>query len=651
MKTVTVDFETYFDKEYSLSKKHMTTEKYIRDDKFKVHGAGIKIGRNESLWVSGKYLPKAFEKLELHKHMLVGHNLQFDGAILAWRYGIYPSIYADTLGMSRAIIGPSLKRFGLKYVSEYLVGMTKMAGLEQTLGKINLTKDEERRLSKYCVALPTRHKNSDGFFEAGDTEMTYAIFREMIPYLPKHELLALDWTIRTFTNPELFLDTDLLKNYYHEVVSNKKQTIKDAGLEDRKVLMSNPKFAEALEELDVVPPTKINAKGQVKFAFAKTDEGLKKLTSHPDPRVQTLVAARLANKSTIEETRSLAYWDASRRGAWPAAYNYSGAMATHRYSGNKGGGGNPQNMTRGGTLRKAVYAPSGYRVGVADLSQIECRATLWFGMQFSGPDGEEAKALKIMEEGGDIYSYFGGKIYGVEISKATHPIERQIAKSAVLGLGYGMGKARFLEYCLQMGIPMDEFLAADVVSLYRKTFTGVVKFWRHCQKSVAGMIEGVYETCIPTAESPTLITKRAPITDAPSIKAPSGLYIKYPGLKRDAEGQMVYDNKGIETKLFGGKIAQNIMECVTSEMMRNQVTEMSKKYPVKMVTHDELVCLIPEEDEDTHKWDPDKGEWEKTGDGEFSKFAVEVMTKPVPHMPGLPVGIESDTAIRYGDAK
>ena len=40
MDIVTLDFETYYDKEYSLSK--MTTEEYIRDDRFEIIGLAVK---------------------------------------------------------------------------------------------------------------------------------------------------------------------------------------------------------------------------------------------------------------------------------------------------------------------------------------------------------------------------------------------------------------------------------------------------------------------------------------------------------------------------------------------------------------------------------------------------------------------------------
>ena len=40
MKILTVDFETYYDREYSLLR--LTTEEYVRSDKFEVIGVAVK---------------------------------------------------------------------------------------------------------------------------------------------------------------------------------------------------------------------------------------------------------------------------------------------------------------------------------------------------------------------------------------------------------------------------------------------------------------------------------------------------------------------------------------------------------------------------------------------------------------------------------
>ncbi len=53
MKIIALDFETYYDKEYSLSK--ITTEEYIRDARFETIGVGVKEDGQDAVWVSGTH--------------------------------------------------------------------------------------------------------------------------------------------------------------------------------------------------------------------------------------------------------------------------------------------------------------------------------------------------------------------------------------------------------------------------------------------------------------------------------------------------------------------------------------------------------------------------------------------------------------------
>ena len=50
---ITLDMETYYDSEYSLTK--MTTEQYIRDPRFEIIGVSYKIGDAPAKWVSLTY--------------------------------------------------------------------------------------------------------------------------------------------------------------------------------------------------------------------------------------------------------------------------------------------------------------------------------------------------------------------------------------------------------------------------------------------------------------------------------------------------------------------------------------------------------------------------------------------------------------------
>jgi DNA polymerase len=275
-------------------------------------------------------------------------------------------------------------------------------------------------------------------------------------------------------------------------------------------------------------------------------------------------------------------------------------------------------------------------------------------MQITGPTGEEARALKVMEEGGDIYGWFGTRIYGKPINKKDTPLERQVSKSAVLGLGFGMGAQRFIDYCRASGIHgiTPEF-AEFIIHLYRETFEGVTLFWRQCTKAIDALLRGVPGYTLPHTGISVVETALDPIFHQPAIRLPNGLYIKYPGLNKNGDGEVSYLDGAKFVKLFGGKTMENIVQALAALIMRMQKRELNKHYPVVMTTHDELVCLIPEDHGDTHSWSEEKQVWykPKDGDGVFSKVARGIMTKPVSFFPGLPIDIESDTAYTYGDAK
>lgn len=696
---VVVDYETYYAHDYSLSK--MSTESYIRDDRFKVHGAGIKVNGGPSVWVPAHLLQKVFDRMPWERIMLIGHELHFDGTITNWIYGKKPYLYCDTLGMSRAILGQHNARHGLGHAAPVLIGQHKMEGLAQTMGCRDLSPKQMAELIDYCIGVARWNPNKQRT-EAGDTELTWGIFKKMLPLFPRKEFKVLDWCIRQFAQPTLYLDTVKLESYIGEVQDQKRIAIEDVyyqqqfgqlayyvhhesgcvfrdapdreqdGLaeqisremylelradgyaadrltdvqheEGRKILASADKYAAALEALGVTPPTKINKKGKVTFAFAKTDDEHKALLEydyadeHTNAQVQALVAARLEVKSTIEETRAIKYHDASTRGEWPVDYNYCGAKNTHRISGGKGGGGNPTNLKRGGTLRDCIYPAEGKKLLVADLSQIECRIILWLGSKMPRANGE-LEALEIMRKGGDLYSYFASLMYGYEVLKHSHPFERQIGKSAVLGLGFGMGVARFIDYCLTSGIRIQPVLAESAVNLYRNRFSGVKQYWMVLDKSMKSAVyDGVGSIQYPVGLPGLPISKivREPLFGHVSLQSPSGLLLKYPDLCWDAEGEGTYRDGNSRVKIFGGKFAENETQHLARNVLFDKLLEVDDQYPVRMSTYDEIVCEIDD-------------------DPEVEQIATEfiqgVMTRPHPDFPGLPLGVEIGTGYTYGSAK
>jgi len=660
--SVVVDFETFWANDYSLSTKkyRTTTQNYIWDERFKVHGAGIKVGERPSIWVPERLLPQVFNKLQLETRPIIGHHLNFDGGILAWRYGIYPKLYIDTLALSRAIVGQHLRSHALEQVAIKVLNKRKFPGnLIATKNVRNLPPHLEAKLAQYCCG---PYEGAYG----SDTEMTYDIARALLPWMPKDELLVQDWTIRIFTDPKVYLNEQMLWDYHEEVKRGKQLALERAGLTDRKLLMSNDKYAQALIELGVEPPmkwskpTKTHPQGRETYAFAKTDPGHKELLEHDDPRVQAIVAARIEVKTTQEETRSLKYAEAAALNIpWPVHLNASGAKNTHRFSGGNGAGGNPQNWKRGGTIRDAVEAPAGKVFFVPDLSQIEARITLWIGAHMPAAN-LEWEALDTLRNNEDIYGWFGGFLYGMPITKKDNPFERQVSKSGVLGLGFAMGAPRLVIYAHSQDIHgMDIELAQRVKEMYRSMFTGVVQSWKAAENMLSAMANG-WDYSFPSVDMP-LVYASTDYFGAPAITLPGGLQIKYPGLARDGR-EWYYMDGNTESKLFGGKVLENIVQATAGRIFREIILEVNDPGVLDIWTnsHDEAPALIDETDDirnylELRAYNASVPKEQRVNNPLPSPPVIQkviaAMTKEIPYMPGLPLGMEYDFGYRYGDCK
>ena len=308
-----MDFESYYSKEFGFSK--LTTEEYVRDDRFEVIGVGIKENGEETKWFSGTHneIQAVFDNYNWKDSFVLAHNTAFDGAILSWIFGITPKGWLDTLSMARAIHGVSVGGSLAKLAEHYNVGVKG----EEVINALGLRRQDfpAAQLARY------------GEYCKNDVDLCYDIFQLMMGAdFPTQELKVIDATLRMFIEPSLELDLPLLEQHLEEVKARKERLL-EAAAADKDTLMSNDKFAELLRALKVDPPRKISATtGKEAWAFAKTDEAFKELAKHPDPRVQILVSARLGNKTTLEETRTQRFIDIAKRGKLPVQKLISGTI-------------------------------------------------------------------------------------------------------------------------------------------------------------------------------------------------------------------------------------------------------------------------------------------------------------------------------------
>jgi DNA polymerase I-like protein with 3'-5' exonuclease and polymerase domains len=435
MDIVTIDLETYYDKDFSLSK--MTTEAYIRDPRFEVIGVAIKINDQEVDTYAGKGICGFLNSIDYSDKAILCHNTAFDGAVLSWLYGITPKLWLDTLSMSRPFhrttVGGSLKALA----QHYKLG-AKGTEVINALGKRleDFTEQELDSYMDYC---------------ANDVELTYKLFNKLKVGFPPSEIRVIDQTIRMYTEPKIVLDKEQLRQHLSSVKHSKQKLLDSlgelGGQEDIKsILMSNQKFAEVLTDLGVTPPTKISARtGKEAYAFAKTDKAMVELLDHPDPRVSALASARMGIKSTIEETRTEALLAVADRGKLPILLNYYGAH-TGRFSG--GDGLNLQNLParKGKAIRQALSAPEGKVIMGCDLSQIEARMLAWVAGQDDLVDS--------FAKGRDVYCEFASEVYGREIT-ASDKTERFVGKTC---LAEGT-----LVLCHRGWLPIEDIDISDLV--------------------------------------------------------------------------------------------------------------------------------------------------------------------------------------------
>lgn len=598
---ITLDFETFYDREYSLTK--LTTEAYIRDPRFQVIGVGIKVGDQPAAWYPGDQADEVLRSMDFSREMVLAHHCAFDGAILAWRYGIRPMFLLDTLSMARPLhgitVGGSLKALAQHY-DIGAKGTEVIAALGKRLQ--DFTPDELAAYGQYCV---------------NDVELTAKLFHILKRGFPKSELLVIDMMLRMFTEPALQLDRTTLEEHLNGVRQRKEDLMAKVTM-GREELMSNPKFAELLRSMGVEPPMKVSVRtGKETYAFAKTDQGLVALLEHEKPEVQAVVAARLGVKSTLEETRTEAFIGIAERGPLPIMLNYYGGHTGRASGGDKV---NLQNLPRGGALRKAICAPEGTVLCVGDSAQIEARVVAWLASQ---ADLVEAFAQKR-----DIYSEFATTVYGYEVTKANNPTERHVGKTGILGLGYGMGAKKF-QATLKAGmggppVEVDDYDAERIVSLYRKTYAMIPAMWRRAHQ----MVEAIHCKDNATLGPGDLIR-----ADGEGVYLPNGMMLRYPGLERVEKGY-TYKNRRETVKLFGGKLVENIVQALARIVVFDQMLHIHKRYKVVLTVHDEIVCLAPAE-----------------GADEAKAFMIETMSKAPAWATGLPVSCDVGLATRYGAAK
>jgi DNA polymerase len=666
---VVIDFETFYDQDYTLSK--LSTSEYVRDPRFKAQMMYLKVGLKPARIVPPNKIRAELRKINWGTHGLLCHHTQFDGLILSHHYGVVPSFYYDTLSMARGIHSNEIGA-GLDEVSVYYGGQGKLHDiLETTKGVRDWSPTLFNQVSTYCL---------------NDGDETLRVFQEMIYALPSEEIDLIDVLVRMFCEPilrvnvarvetelarelaereKLFLsvldpkpfyaDKTVLKTKIERALEGKERDI----LIVKRIVGSTNRFADLLIAEGVDPPVKLSPAwmkkdkaareadedGKWAYAFAKDDvefvnlpDDTRRWTSTPDvdttegikemaaksERLRLLVDTRIAVKSTTNITRAERMLTSAKHGTLPAYYAYSRAH-THRLGG--GDKRNLQNLKRGGALREAIEAPAGHELAVGDSGQIEARVNAWLWGQ-----NDLLAAFRASDAGTglDPYCLMAGDLYHRSVTKADKT-ERFVGKVCVLGLGFQMGPAK-LQITLAKGalggppifITLEE--AKRWVQTYRRKNDKIAKGWDICNGIIEDMAAGREGS-------------HGPLNwEKDCIWLPNGMRLHYPDLKK-AVGDQGWDEwtygstlKGqpIRKKIYGGLLCENIVQALARIIVMYQMLDLSKTMRMVMTTHDEMVACI-----------------KKTQASSASARMLKRMTVPLDWCKDLPLSSEGGHAFNY----
>jgi DNA polymerase len=582
-----LDLETYYDDQYSLKRMH--TLEYVRDERFLIHGAAVKIDDDPgATFYTAEALGSLLEELPAAEVELVCHNTYFDGLALYHHYQFVPGRYADTLSMARGLL-PHAPSYELDYLCQLLgIGKKVPEVLDQTKGQRVLSPELFAQLGEYA-------KN--------DVELTLGLYSRLRPALPDDEMYLIHLTQTWGCRPVLHVDLPRAQQALEVAVNEREAKIAASG-QSLETLSSQPKFVQVLEDLGVQVPVKTNKNGKEIPALARNDLGFKNmLAEYPEHRA--LFEGRLAAKSTLDVTRTQRIINIGSSGTLPMPLKYYGAH-TGRWSGTDGL--NPQNFRRGSELRKSIIAPPGYVILVADLAQIELRLNLWFC--------QELAWLALLYDGIDIYAASAANHFDVALEDVTYE-QRFFGKTLELGLGYQMGWRKFRLTSALKGIDLTEEEAYQAVAKYRSSHRLLANKWQQ----LSNMLIRMYQDCRIEDGPVTFVNE--------GILLPNGMRLDYTGLTPHENGNWTYGKD--HTFIYGGKMLENIIQALARIVMGEHLLAIERESITTVsTTHDEVITIVRE------------------AEAEAAEVKVrEIMTTPPDWAPDLPLDVDTGWAKEY----
>lgn len=242
------------------------------------------------------------------------------------------------------------------------------------------------------------------------------------------------------------------------------------------------------------------------------------------------------------------------------------------------------------SLRGCLIPAPGRVFVVRDLSQIEARMIAWLAGQ--------ADILDVFARGDDVYVFTQNK-FGLP--------SRQAGKTVVLGLGFGMGPAHFVDYAAMNGVTITARESGTIVADWRKANSEIVKFWRRLDdvaKDLLRNFSGAMLECPVNSKIALAVSPARNGTCLLTLLLPSGRRLYYRDARlaqgvNDWRPSIVYQGideqkRWTEVRTWGSKLAENATQAAARDVIVEAALRIDQKGLGDLVlsVHDELIFEV-----------------------------------------------------------
>lgn len=619
-----VDFETFYDSKDGYTLREQTPVEYVNDPRFNAYLVAVAFSDGRPSFVGN---PKNFDWHSLDDALLLAHNATFDGMVLRRleQLGIVderPREWLDTADLT-AYLGVTRN---LKNACKELLG-------RNISKEVRTAMDGKTDRDLHGAELDALLK-----YGASDAEECLEIFLKFQHLWPQIE--------RDISNQNreavwrgIYVDVKALDNGIAALEKVRADAVANLPWVDprdpdrSKPAGSLPALRNACEKAGLpVPPS-----------FRKNDPKFLAWQAEYADKAPFLAARIKYASATPNLARLVNLRKHLPGGLYHSDIRYFG---THTGRTASGAGGetsaskmNLLNLPKAkvfGVDMRGIFIPRpGHKFIIYDYGQIEARVIKWIARDF-----DFVEALKTE---GNIYQAEAVKMGwakpGGPSLKHTDKNLYQLAKACVLGLGYGMSAARFVDTCKGMGLSLDPvprdlwpetfsrrhlFMMANALEIYDpysndpKTIERVGEFlrsdqivsqWRNANPKILAFWDKLNR----------LLTQRAEEgVDVAYFRLPSGRLKPYYRPRFESRVNTSYDidaGKRVSSArrvltaavirdrpssvFHGGSLAENYVQATSRDIMAQCAVDVERLYPkckYMWSCYDEIIFEVLEED-------------------------------------------------------